>query len=97
MAIGVVMDFAGGTLQHYDQLIARMGFAAYGAGATGGLFHWVAQTEDGVRVTDVWESREACDAFVDRRLGPLSAELGLPRPSNVTYYEVHNFLTAGEI
>ena len=62
MAVGVVMEFAGATLDQYDQVIAKMGFSPGGPGAPGGLFHWVTETADGIRVTDVWESRERLTA-----------------------------------
>jgi hypothetical protein len=43
MAVAVVMDFEGGTLEQYDEVVDRMGFAREGAGAPGGLFHWGAR------------------------------------------------------
>ncbi|WP_427016224.1 hypothetical protein ACQCSX_15825 [Pseudarthrobacter sp. P1] len=94
MAIAVVMDFAGGTLDQYDEVLKRAQFAAEGAGSPGGLFHWVAATDGGVRITDVWESREVADAFYQDQLGPITAELGIVEPE-VSYFDVHNFLTAG--
>ena len=42
------------------------------------MFHVVAVTDDGVRVTDVWDSAEAFDAFVQDRLMPGVKELGIP-------------------
>jgi hypothetical protein len=42
------------------------------------MFHVVAVTDDGVRVTDVWDSAEALDAFVQDRLMPGVKELGIP-------------------
>jgi hypothetical protein len=35
-----------------------MGFKAGGGGAPGSMFHWITDTADGLRVTDVGESRE---------------------------------------
>jgi hypothetical protein len=57
--------------------------------STGALFHWVTQTDNGFRVTDVWESQEAFQAFAEEHIGPKSAEAGLSEP-NPTFYEVHN-------
>jgi hypothetical protein len=34
-----------------------------GATPSGAISHWVAQTDDGMRVVDVWETREAYDQF----------------------------------
>jgi steroid delta-isomerase-like uncharacterized protein len=95
MAVAVEMDFAGGTLAQYDQVIERMGFARGGAGASGGMFHWVAQTDDGIRVTDVWESREQFERFAAEQIGPITQEVGVPGPPRTTIREIHNYLTAG--
>jgi hypothetical protein len=94
MAIGVVLEFEGGTLEQYDQVVAKMGFEPGGAGAPGGLFHWVTQTDDGIRVTDVWEDRETFERFAQERIGPITAEVGIPNPPKISIFEVHNYLTA---
>jgi hypothetical protein len=94
MAVAVILDFEGGTLDQYDQVIGKMGFEPGGAGAPGGLFHWVTKTDEGIRVTDVWESQEQFQKFADEQIGPITQEMGLPQPQ-VTFHEVHNHLTAG--
>jgi hypothetical protein len=96
MAVGVVLDFEGATLDQYDQVIEKMQLQPGGAGAPGGLFHWVAATDGGIRVTDVWESQAQFDAFAQDQIGPISAEVGLPNPPTITTYEVHNYFTAGD-
>jgi hypothetical protein len=95
MAVAVLMEFAGATLEQYEQVIAKMGFSPGGAGAPGGLFHWVRQTDDGIHITDVWESREQFDQFARERIGPYTAEVGIPNPPEISYLDVHNYLTAG--
>jgi hypothetical protein len=55
------------------------------------LFHWAATTDGGMRAVDVYESREAADRLAQDRIGPLTAELGLPMPE-IAEYEVHNLL-----
>ena len=94
MAVAVILDFEGGTLDQYDQVIERMGFEPGGAGAPGGLFHWVTETGNGIRVTDVWESREQFQRFAEEKIGPLTQEMGLAEPQ-MTFHDVHNTLTAG--
>jgi steroid delta-isomerase-like uncharacterized protein len=94
MAVAVVMDFDGGTLAQYDEVIERMGFKRGGTGASGGLFHWVAQTDDGIRVTDVWESREQFERFAEETIGPITQEVGVPGPPRMTILDIHNYLTA---
>jgi hypothetical protein len=95
MPVAAVMQFKNATLEQYDEVIAKMGFEPGGAGAPGGLFHWVAATADGVRVTDVWESAEQFQEFADTKIGPITQEVGIDGPPEVTMYEVHNYLTAG--
>jgi hypothetical protein len=95
MAVGVVLDFEGATLDQYDQVIERMGFSPGGAGAPGGLFHWVTGTDSGIRVTDVWDSREQFEQFAEEQIGPHTAAVGITSPPQVAFYEVHNYLTAG--
>jgi hypothetical protein len=95
MAIAVVIDFNGATLEQYDQVIEKMHFSPGGPGAPGGMFHWCTATDDGVRVTDVWDSREQFDAFAQEQIGPITAEVGIAGPPEMTFYDVHNYLTAG--
>jgi hypothetical protein len=95
MAVGVILDFEGATLEQYDQVIEKMRFTPAGKGAPGGLFHWVTKTERGIRVTDVWETRDQFQAFADEQIGPITAAVGIPSPPVVTFYEVHNHLTGG--
>lgn len=72
-----------------------MGFTPGGAGAPGGMFHWVTKTDSGFRVTDVWETREQFEKFAQEQIGPLAQEAGITAPPQSTFHEVHNYLTAG--
>lgn len=94
MAVGVIEDHKGATLEQYDRVIAGMGLTAGGSHLPGCLFHWVAGTEDGIRIVDVWESRERYEHFAEQ-VGPTAREVGYPNPPQTTFYEVHNHLTAG--
>ncbi len=94
MAVGVQLDFKGATLEQYDAIIQKMGFRPGGPGAPGGMFHWVTKTDDGVRVTDVWGSRDTFERFAQEKIGPISQEVGLPNPPEIQFFEVHNYLTA---
>jgi hypothetical protein len=58
MAIAVGMKFTGATLAQYDEVIRLMGLQPGGPGAPGGLSHWVAETPDGIRIVDVWQTKE---------------------------------------
>ena len=95
MPVAVVMDFKDATLDHYDQVIEKMGLTPGGAGPPGALFHWVASTDGGMRVVDVWETREQFERFADEQIGPYSAEVGIPNPPEIHFHDVHSHLTAG--
>lgn len=92
MAIGVVMNFEGATLEQYDQVIAKMGLSAGGEAAPGSLFHWVTATDSGIQVTDVWDTREQFEAFAQTQIGPITMEVGFPGEPEMTFYDVHSYL-----
>jgi hypothetical protein len=95
MPVAVVMDFKDATLDHYDQILEKMGLTPGGAGPPGALFHWVATSNDGMRVVDVWETREQFERFAGEQIGPYSEEVGIPNPPDINFYDVHSYLTAG--
>ena len=65
------------TLEQYDEVIYRMGFEPRGAGGPGSVFHLVAKTADGIRVTDVWETQEDFEKFSEEKIGPITQEVGI--------------------
>jgi hypothetical protein len=92
MAVGVVLEFKGATLDQYDQVLEKMGLAHGGPMPEGGLFHWATAMDDGFMVIDVWETREQFDAFSEAQIGPFSQEVGITSPPEVTFHEVHNYM-----
>jgi hypothetical protein len=88
------MFFKDGTIDQYEQVIQKMGFTPGGRGAPHGLFHWVAKTDGGLRIVDVWDSKEEYERFAQEKIGPLTQEAGIA-PPEVALYDVHNYLTAG--
>jgi hypothetical protein len=66
------MDFDNLTLEDYDKFCTALNFPA--DWPDGLLAHGSAEIGGQLRVTDVWESREHFDAFVQKRLGPTIAE-----------------------
>ena len=91
MAVGVVLDFDGGTLDQYDEITKLMGFTPEGSTPSDALFHWVTKTDSGIRVTDVWKTREAFDKFAQEQIGPFSAQVGISEPK-MQFFDVHNYL-----
>jgi hypothetical protein len=67
MAVAVIMEFSGATLEQYDQVISKMGLTPGGPGPARALGHWFAATDDGILVTDLWQTKELYDAFAKSR------------------------------
>ncbi|MDE8586196.1 hypothetical protein [Arthrobacter sp. NQ4] len=94
MAVAIIMEFDGSTLEQYDEINKKMGLTPGGPGPAGSISHWATATDKGFQVTDVWESREQFDTFAQEKIGPLSMELGFAAPPKLTFHEVHNYLTS---
>lgn len=93
MAVAIEMTFKGATLDQYNQVMRLMSLDdGTRPSPPGALFHWVAKTDDGIRVVDVWETQEQFDAFAEKEIGPYSAQAGIPAPPETTVYAVHNYL-----
>ena len=43
----------------------------------GAISHWVAKTDDGTRVVDVWETRAEYDRFAKEKIGSYAKEVGI--------------------
>ena len=93
MAVAVEQNFSGATIDQYDQIVKKMGLTPGGATPPGAISHWVAKTDDGMRVVDVWESREVFERFAQEKIGPYSREVGIDGEPEIRIYEVHNYLT----
>jgi len=95
VVVAVQLDFRGVTIEQYDQMNERIGLLPGGPASPQELFHWVTKTDDGFRVVDVWESREAFEKFGREKLGPIYAEVGVAPPAEIQFFEVHNYLAGG--
>jgi hypothetical protein len=91
MAIAIVMDFPGATLDQYDAVIESMGLEPGGPTPEGAIFHFVTPTEDGIRVIDVWETQAQFDKFAQEQIGPQTQKAGISGPPVMTFHEVHNY------
>ena len=92
MTIAVQMDFGGGTLDQYDEVCKKMGLKPKGPGPAGAISHFATTTDAGLRVVDVWETKEQFEKFAQDQIGPFSAEVGLPAPQ-MQFLDVHNYFT----
>jgi len=93
MAVMMQMTWDGIGLEEYEA--ARKHVNWEGDVPPGAMFHVVAATDTGVRVTDVWESAEAFDAFVRDRLMPGIQELGIPGEPQVEILPAHAVFNPG--
>jgi len=57
----------------------------------GAQAHAAVPTEGGWRVVDVWETPDHFQAFAEQKIGPLSAERGMPEPQ-IRSYPAHWFV-----
>ena len=95
MPIAVQSDFKGGTLEQYDRVSAALGYPPGGPGTPGGLFHWVTATDDGIRITDVWQDQETFEQFMATKVGPAMQQAGVDIQPETQFFDVHNHHTAG--
>ena len=81
MAIPVYLNFPGATVDQYDATVKVIGHGPTGTPHVGGaLFHVAMVTSDGVRVIDVWDSREQFESFSQDKIVPALQQTGMPAP-----------------
>jgi hypothetical protein len=95
MAIMMVLKIDGGTLEQYDQATKEVfGGTLTPSELPKGLWsHVCVQTDDGIKVVDVWESKADFEAF-GVKLMPALQHAQLPPEMEPKFYDVHNFLKA---
>lgn len=96
MAVAIEMIFDGATVEQYDQICQKMGLTPGGPGPEGAISHFCTATDSGLRIVDVWETREQFDTFAQEQIGPFSAEAGITAPPAMSFYDVHNYFTPGD-
>lgn len=95
MAVAVQMDFNGATLDQYDKICQKMGLTPKGPGPAGAISHFSTMTDSGLRVVDVWETKEQFEKFAQEQIGPFSQEVGMSEPPKMQFFDVHNYFTPG--
>jgi hypothetical protein len=78
MTVALVLDFPGGTMSEYHEVLSRMDLG--GTTAPGGRLHVAGLYGGGLRVIDVWEDLETFLRFTEEQTTPITQELGLPAP-----------------
>ena len=83
MAAGLILQFPASVGEkEYDAVNAKIGFDPRTGGGdwpAGLQSHLAGKSDQGLVVTEVWESKEAQAAFMESRLGPALGELSEPR------------------
>src|SRR5262249_46570880 len=92
MPIAVGMTDKGATVRQYHQVMEAMGLKPGATSPAGAISHWAAQTDDGVRAVDIWESKEAYEQFAAGQVGPAMREAGITEAPEKRIYEIHNFI-----
>ena len=89
MAVVLRATTPGFTAAKYDELVKKL--EAAGAGSPAGrLYHVCFGDPENLRVSDIWESREAFEKFGET-LRPLMQEMG-SAPPEIEFFEVHNII-----
>jgi hypothetical protein len=91
VAVGVQIYHRGATLEQYDQVAEVLGLLPGSPMPWQGLFHWVTKTHDGIRVVDVWQSRDAFEKFLDEKVVPIYRDIGVTDPPEIKFFDVHNY------
>ena len=89
MAIVLNLAWPGVTPDAYDQVLNIVDWEE--RPADGGIFHVAWFDDKGLRVTDVWESPQAWDAFFRERLTPGLERVGVEGEAQVQVAQVHRY------
>jgi len=88
MAIGVIFSAAGVTQAQYDQVLKEV--MPGNKLAPGMLYHVGGPAQNGWRVFEVWESRDAMDRFFHDKLGAALQKANVN--AQPEFFEVHNLV-----
>lgn len=91
MPVLMIMEWKGLTPAQYDAVCDLVNWE--NDVPPGGMFHAAAFSEKGLHVSDLWESAESFERFVEHRLMPGIMQLGVPGEPSVELYPVHRMFT----
>lgn len=87
MATVMLMHWREATPDQYDQARAKVGWDR--DVPDGAKLHVSGFGDDGLHVTDVWESEQAFNAFMEQRLAPVIQEIGIQGQPEVKFFPLH--------
>jgi hypothetical protein len=91
MAVMMIMESPGTSVEQYDQLNEIMGIHGDEDAPEGLVHHASGHDGDNLVIVDVWESGEALERFFQERLGAAIEQAGLPQ-TEPRILPVHNRL-----
>jgi heme-degrading monooxygenase HmoA len=94
MAVLMMLEVPGGTLEQYERANELMGITEEDNAPEGLISHVAAVTEDGIVIADVWESEALLEKFFEDRARAALAEAGMPQ-AEPRIARVHNHIPQG--
>lgn len=95
MPVVMYMEWDGVQPEQYDEVRSKVDWE--GDVPAGAMLHVPWFAGDGMRVTDVWESAEDFQRFVDSRLMPAVQELGIEGEPRVAIHPLHGRVFAPNV
>jgi hypothetical protein len=83
------IDAIGLNANEYRAVLDKMGVETNPAANI--FLHITAPIDGGYRITEVWDSKEAFEEFLHKRLTPANEALGIKGNANITVMPLHNF------
>ena len=93
MAILMIIDIPGGTVEQYDKVNEIMGVDDDNT-PDGLISHLAGPTDDGLLIVDVWESEDALNRFVGEQVMPAMQQVGVPQ-AQPRVVPVHSRIDSG--
>ena len=96
MSEAIILEFRDASPDLYDAVNKILGLdptSGSGDWPDGMVSHAGAEHPDGngLTVFEIWESREAQDAFMTSRLGPALGQAGVPEPTRVEWMPLRGY------
>src|SRR2546430_11492696 len=88
----MIMKWDGVTLAQYEQIRKQINWE--GDKPKGAIFHVVSSGNNALHITDVWESADDFNNFVQTRLMPGVAQVGIQGQPKVELFPVHTVYLA---
>ena len=92
----LILEFDGAVAGQYDAVNGKLGIDPTTRNSdwpAGLLTHTAGTTDTGAfAVVEVWESQQSQDAFMNGRLGPALAAVGVPQPIRATWIDLRTHM-----